>query len=146
MEVLERIGINASAQRIWTILTENNYVKQYMFGCSIDSSWEKNTDINYYMINEEERVDMVLGKIVQIIPPNLLHHTLFPANADYPNIPENHIYVLYTIEEKGNTSVLTIKQGGFDTAAEGEKRFESARQGWDIILGQIKTLAEEIPT
>lgn len=143
MELNDKIEINASAEKIWAVLTDNKYVKQYMFTCEIDSEWKVGSDLIYHRLHEGKRMDAVLGKIVELNAPNLLHHTLFPAGASYPNIPENHIFVIYSIIENENSSILIVKQGGYDTVAEGEKRFASSQGGWDMILPHVKRLSEE---
>lgn len=142
MEINQKIGINASPEKIWDVLTQNKYVKQYMFNCKIDSAWTVGADLIYYMEMDGKRMNMVSGKIEQLEKPVVLRHTLFPVGADFPDIPENHIYIIYSIHKHSKICELEVFQAGFDTAAMGEKRYEDSKGSFDLILPEIKRLAE----
>jgi len=136
--------INASPKKVWQALTDSNLVQQYMFGSMIESNWEIGSSITFYIEKDGERVDVVFGKIEKLEPLNTFRHTLYPASADYPNVPENHIYVEYTLKENNGKTELNIKQGGFKTVAEGEKRYNSVKSGWDAVLPELAKVAEVI--
>jgi hypothetical protein len=75
----------------------------------------------------------------------LLEHSLYPVGASYPPTDENHIHVSYTIEPIGkNECSLEIEQYGYETAAEGEKRYNDSRSGWEMVLPKLKEVAEGI--
>ena len=137
--------INASPKAVWQALTDSNIVKQYMFGAIIESNWEIGSSITFYIEKDGKRMDAVYGIIEKLEPTSIFRHTLYPPNAAYPNTPENHIYVEYTLKENKCKTELTIEQGGFKTVAEGEKRYASAKEGWKLVLPELVKLAEAIP-
>ena len=65
--------------------------------------------------------------------------------AAYPDIPENYLNVTYELEENGGQTTLIVTQDGFETAAEGEKRYTDTYnngEGWNPILVEVKKVAE----
>ena len=140
--ILKRF-INASPKVVWQALTDSALVKKYLFGSAIESNWEIGGSIIFYVENDGVRTDAVYGKIEQLETNSLFRHTLYPSNADYPNIPENHLYVEYTLKENNGNTELTIEQGGFLYAPDGEKRFESAISGWKQALPELAKVAEQ---
>lgn len=135
--------INASPKDVWRTLTDSHLVKQYMFESMIESNWEISGEIIFYIEKEQQRNDVVYGIIEKFDPHDTFRHTLYPPNADYPNIPENHIYVEYRLKENNGKTELTVEQGGFETAAEGEKRYTSAKGGWDLVMPKLAKVAED---
>jgi len=134
--------INATPKTVWQTLTDSDLVKQYMFGSMIESNWEIGSSITFYIEKDGERIDAVYGKIEKLEPHSSFRHTLYPPNAEYPNIPENHIYVEYTLKENNGKTELSIEQGGFETAADGEKRYTDVKNGWDVVLPSLTKVAE----
>lgn len=144
MEINLKIEVKNSIENVWKALTEDEYVSQYMFDSKIDSNWSVGSHLNYYIEEEGNKIELVLGSIETINAPHSLQHTLFPAGADYPNIPSNHIFVRYTLQQLTGVTSLQIEQGRFDSAENGEQRYLSAKNGWEMILPQLKAVAEKI--
>lgn len=142
MQINAKVKINASKAKVWEVLTQNKFVEQFMFDCKIESDWKEGSDLNYYQEKEGIKTYMVLGKIKKINEPNLLHHSLFPANATYVNLPENHIYVIYLLNTVEGGTELSVEQGGYSTVEDGKARYESSVGGWDYLFPKIKELAE----
>lgn len=138
------IEINASIEKCWKVITQSSYVKEYMFGASVESDWEEGASLTYFIDEQGQRMDMVYGEIETINSPSRLRHTLIPAQADYERIPENFIFCDYRLNGNEEKTVLSIHQGGFEGAAEGEARYQSAQKGWDAVLPKMKEIAERI--
>ena len=136
--------IKASATNIWKAITNPEYIKKYMFGSYTKCEWKIGNDIIYYINHEAKETPIVSGKIIDIVEPTTLKLSLYPVGASYPNIDKNHIFITYRIEEHNNSSTLKIYQDGFDTASDGVKRKADAEGGWQMILPQLKKLAEEL--
>ena len=144
MEIKLKETIHAPIDKVWQTLTDSDCVSQYMFNSKVDSFWKENERIIYYIENDGTRMDVVDGIIKKLEKPTSFSHSLYPVGADYPNIEENHIYVHYSLKEVEGGTELSIKQDGFDTAAKGTERFESAKNGWDAILAKLKEVAESL--
>lgn len=142
------IEINASAEKVWGVLTNPAQTKKYMFGCETVSDWKVGSSLLWQADYEGKTMVFVKGNITEIIPGKLLSYTTFdPNNMSMEDIPENYLTVTYALEEKLTETILTVTQGDFSKVADSEKRYEEAKnngEGWNPILVEIKKIAEEI--
>jgi uncharacterized protein YndB with AHSA1/START domain len=143
-EINLEVTIDNSIENVWRAITESEFIKQYMYNSSVESDWRADSAIFFYVEEQGARTDMVYGKIEKIDPPRRLKHTLYPPGAPYPNVPANHIHVDYQLREKEGKTELRITQDGYDTAADGEKRYQHSVEGWKTILPQLKEVAENV--
>ncbi len=145
--VKNTIDIQASTNTVWDVLVNPQHTKKYMFGCETISDWKVGSTLDWKMMYEGKELIPVTGKILEIEPTRKLKYTVIDPNASYPDIPENHLHVLYTLEEHNGVTTLTITQDGFEDAADGEKRYQDVYnngEGWNPILVQIKAIAETL--
>ena len=143
--VQSEIVINASKSKVWDALVNPEKTKIYMFGCETVSDWEIGSELLWRGSYEGKEMVFVKGKIVAIEPEKLLKYTVIDPFASYPDIPENYLNVTYQLSEEGLQTNLTVIQDGFETVAEGEKRYQDVYnngEGWNPILTQIKEVAE----
>ncbi len=143
--VKSEIIIAASAAKVWDALVNPAKTKIYMFGCETVSDWKIGSELLWRGEYEGREMVFVKGKILEMEPEKLLKYTVIDPFATYPDIPENYLNVTYLLESKGSQTKLTVIQDGFETAAEGEKRYKDVYnngKGWDPILMQIKEVAE----
>lgn len=146
LKVQNTITINAGASKVWDILTKPEETKKYMFGCETVSDWKEGSELLWRGNYEGKDMVFVKGHIKEVQPNKLLKYTVIDPNASYPDIPENYLNVTYELNQQNGQTVLTVIQDGFDTAAEGEKRYTETYnngEGWNPILVQIKKIAEE---
>ncbi|MEO8794957.1 MAG: SRPBCC domain-containing protein [Daejeonella sp.] len=145
LTVKNSIEINADARRVWDVLVDPEYTKQYMFGCEAESDWKNGSPLVWKMMHEGKEIIPVKGIIKEIQPYRFLTYSVFDPSASYPDIPENHLNVTYQLEVESGKTILTVLQDGFELAAEGEKRYQDVYnngEGWNPILVQIKEIAE----
>ena len=143
--VKNSIDLNASADKVWNALTNPEQTKKYMFGCEAISDWKEGSSLIWKGVFNGQEIIPVKGSILNIVPNKLLKYSVIDPNAAYPDIPENYLNVIYELSGKNNQTTLTVTQDGFETAAEGEKRFNETYNngvGWDPILKEIKKLVE----
>jgi uncharacterized protein YndB with AHSA1/START domain len=143
--VQNTISINAPAIAVWDALVNPAKTKVYMFGCETISDWKIGSPLLWQMIHEGKEFIPVKGMIKAIQPYILLKYTVIDPHAPYADIPENYLNVTYLLTEQGGQTILTVIQDGFETAAEGEKRYKDVynnSDGWNPILVQIKKLVE----
>jgi uncharacterized protein YndB with AHSA1/START domain len=142
--VRESIEINAPATRVWTVLTDPEYTKQYMFNCEAISDWQPGSSLIWR--GATNGVVYVTGHIEKIEPAKLLQYTTFDPNSpDLEDIPSNYTSVTEELSESDGRTRLNVTQGDFAGIAEGEKRFEDAHSGWAGVLQKIKEIAESLP-
>lgn len=143
--VTNKIAIHASPADVWDALVNPDKTKVYMFGCKTVSDWKVGSELLWRGHHDGKDVVFVKGKILLIDPCKELAYTVIDPFASYPDIPENYLNVTYKLEQQGEDTILTVRQDGFETAAEGEKRYQDVYnkgEGWQPILEQIKKLVE----
>lgn len=136
--------IKNKVENVWKALTESHYVKEYMFGSHVESNWEINSTILFYIFQDGKRVDIVKGFIQAFEPNKRLKHTLFPIGASYNDDLINHVDVEYKLIPQEDKCLLQITQSGFKNAEDGKKRLESTIKGWQSVLPHLKSIAETI--
>jgi uncharacterized protein YndB with AHSA1/START domain len=144
--VKNNITINAPASKVWDALVNPEQTKKYMFGCETVSDWKPGSSLEWKGNYEGNEMVFVKGKVIEIEPNKLLKYTVIDPNAAMEDIPENYLNVTYALSEDNGQTVLTVIQDGFETAADGEKRYKDVYnngEGWNPILVQIKKLVEE---
>ncbi len=144
--IRNEILINAPASVVWDVLVNPQQTKKYMFGCETVSSWNVGDELLWRGEYEGVQMVFVKGFIQEIVPAQLLVYTVIdPNNPAILDVPENYLTVNYLLSEENGTTTLTVTQKGFETVAEGEKRYADSYnngEGWNPILVQIKAIAE----
>ncbi|MEI8073186.1 MAG: SRPBCC domain-containing protein [Bacteroidota bacterium] len=145
LNIVNTIDISSPAATIWDALTNPEITKAYMFGCETESEWEIGSDLLWK--GQYQGMDMIFvkGKILQLIPNQLLVYTVFDPNSTMADIPENHLIVTYQLHQKDGYTNLTVTQGDYNKVAEGERRYKESwndGQGWNPILEEIKSICE----
>jgi uncharacterized protein YndB with AHSA1/START domain len=141
LEIRKTIEVDAPAATLWKILTDNEFIQQYMFGCYADTDWKAGSPLLWK--GAADGKVYVKGKIVAIDPPHRLVYNMIDPNSTIADIPENYLTMTYTLNERGrNGSLLEIVQGDFSKVANGESRYNDTLAGGDAILPAIKKLAE----
>ena len=133
------IEINSSKEKLWAVLTESEFTKQYMFNCAVESNWEIGSPItwkgNYQGYDAFQK-----GEILAIKPLELIKYSTFDPNFGLEDISKNYIHVSYLISENGDSIQLTIANETFDG---NDERMGHIKQGWEMVLPKIKEVAEQ---
>jgi uncharacterized protein YndB with AHSA1/START domain len=146
LEIKNEITINAPASKVWDVLTNPEQTKKYMFGCETVSDWKKGSTLEWKGSYEGKEMVFVKGNISEINPNKRLVYTVIDPNSGMEDKPENYLNVTYELNESSGKTELTVTQSGFETAADGQKRYRDSYnngEGWNPILVQIKKIAEE---
>jgi len=141
--VEDAIEIQASGQRVWTVLTDSQFIQQYMFGCVADTDWQAGSDLLWKGGADGQLY--VKGKIIAIDAPHHLEYTVLGADMKIADIPENYLTIIYDVTaQKPGVSRLHVSMGDFNAVGEGKRRHEEsvAGGGWAPMLAKIKELAE----
>lgn len=132
------IDVNCSIETLWKVLTEAEYTKQYMFNCAVESGWNVGDAITWKG-NFEGYEAFQKGEILEISPNEKLKYSTFDPNFGLTDVPENYIHVSYELTPEQDSTVLTITNETFDG---NEERMGHINQGWDMVIGKIKQVAE----
>lgn len=132
------LTLDATPEKVWSLLTEPGYVKQYMYNSDLVTSWQ----VGQPVIFKGDNQVFVKGVAVENKPYSLLSYTVFDPNANYTDEPWNYLTVTYKLEPVGNQTQLTITQGDYTKVQDGEKRYEDSANagGWSSILEKIREL------
>lgn len=138
------LDVNAPIEMVWKVLTSNEFIPQYMFGCIAETDWKPGSTLLWK--GAADGKIYVKGRIVSIDAPRRLEYTIIdPNNPAIADIPQNYLTMNYSLTEADGHTVLEIAQGDFSKVANGQQRFEESRGGHDYILQSIKKLAEGEP-
>jgi uncharacterized protein YndB with AHSA1/START domain len=140
--VQDSIEIAAAPSRVWEVLTESEYTRQYMFGCDAISDWRKGSEL-LWKGSADGKV-YVKGTIVDIEPGRLLRYTTYSPNAfdNYEDKPENYTTVTLEMTASAASTDLSVSQGDFARIAGGELRYAHTASTWPGTLAKIKEIAE----
>ena len=136
----QKISINTDIETVWAVLTTSKYTKVYMFNCSVTTDWVKGSSIiwegNYEGYDAYQK-----GEILDIKLHESIKYSTFDPNFGLADKPENYIHVSYFLEEKNGKVEMTIANETFDGS---EERIKHVTQGWEMVIGKIKEVAEGV--
>lgn len=139
--IRKSVEVNAPAEALWKVLTDNDFVPQYMFGCVAETDWKAGSPLLWK--GAADGILYVKGHVVAVDAPHRLEYTVIdPNNPAVPDIPENYLTMIYEIREQGGRTVFELIQGDYSKVAEGQKRYDDTLRGDDHLLVKIKELAE----
>jgi uncharacterized protein YndB with AHSA1/START domain len=122
--IRKSIEIDAPVSTLWKVLTENEFIRQYMFGCNAESDWQPGSPLQWK--GATDGMLYVKGHVVSIEPAQRLVYTVIDPNSSIPDIPANYLTMTYDLKKRGaRACMLEITQGDFSTVADGQKRYET---------------------
>ena len=145
MEVYREIRTSVSPEKVWKLITESEYIQQYMFGVQLNTKWEVGAKMTWDGPTEDgSTVTYVKGELLDISLGNYLEFTLFPSTSDIEDLAKNYLKHSYEISEEKGSTVLKITQSGFGKAANGNARFKESNESWDVIVPLMEKILNEI--
>jgi uncharacterized protein YndB with AHSA1/START domain len=136
------LDVNAPVETLWKMLTSNEFIPQYMFGCLAETDWKPGSPLLWKGAADGKLY--VKGSIVSFDAPHRLEYTIIdPNNPGIPDIPENYLTVTNTVTARGpNASTLEMVLGDYSKVAQGQKRYDETKAAGNHLLEVIKKLAE----
>ena len=101
------ILINATKQKVWDALTKPELVKKWQYGSDLLTDWKVGREIRF-RVEWENKVFEQWGKILEVIPNELIKYSLFFPRPDLEDKEENYFIMSYIISESGNVIKLEI--------------------------------------
>jgi len=127
--------IRTSPEKLWDALIKPEFTRQYWFGSTQDSTWEKGST---WELRAPDGRLTDSGKVVEIDRPRRLvlswQHALSPEMR-----AEGHSRATYELEPQGDVVKLTITH---EIDKKGSKLIQGVSGGWPIILASLKSLLE----
>ena len=136
------VQINAPAARVWDVLTQTEFTRQYMFGCEAVSDWKVGSPLLWKGMQNDRQIVFVKGTILRIEPEKALAYTTFDPNAGLEDVPDNYVTASYHLTPNRDGVLLEVSQGDFAKCAHCEKRYSETAAAWPIVLQKVKALAE----
>lgn len=132
------IQINANADQLWSVLTDPDKIKIYLFGTETLTDWEEGSPILFQgEYNGQHYKDK--GNVLEKSVNKRLQYNYWSGFSGLEDKPENYSLVTYDIEDQGSDTVkFTWTQQGF-SSEEGKCHTEA---GLESMLEQVKQLAE----
>jgi uncharacterized protein YndB with AHSA1/START domain len=141
LTIRKSIKVDAPVDTLWQVLTDSEYIRQYMFGCNAETDWKPGSPLLWR--GAADGVVYVKGSVVRFEPPYTLEYTIFDPNSKIADVPENYLTMKCELKERdGSGSTLVITQGDFSTVEDGEERYRHSLDGDDSVLQGIRRLAE----
>lgn len=132
------IQIKANPEQVWKVLTEPEYVAQFLYGTRVSTDWNVGSKIafsgNYNGQQYEDK-----GNVLEHSQNQLLKYNYWSGMSGLEDLEENYAIVTYTVKALDESnSEFTWHQAGF-SSEEGKCHTED---GLKQMLKTIKALAE----
>jgi uncharacterized protein YndB with AHSA1/START domain len=132
------VDINASAQDVWTALTDPEKIAKYMMGARVKTDWRPGSAITWKG-EWQGRAYEDKGQIVEFRPTKCLKVTHFSPLSGQPDEPSNYHTVTYEIAERDGRSHVSLSQD--NNASEQEAQHSASN--WQMMLDGLKGIVEE---
>jgi len=136
---LSNIKIQSTAEKVWSMLTDPEKIKAYLFGTQIQTDWKIGSPI-VFQGEYNGQIYKDKGNVIENKENELLKYDYWSRFSGLEDIPQNYSLITYKLEKVNDKTVnFTWHQQGFSS----EKGKCHTEQGLETMLEQIKRLAEE---
>lgn len=129
--------IDASADRVWTAMTDPDQIKEYMFGSQVETDWKQGSPIRwkgeYQGKSYEDK-----GEVLEVDPGRRLKVTHFSPLTGQDDVPENYHTVTYDLDEHDGHTHVALTQDN----AGSEEEAEHSSAMWQQMLGGLRKQVE----
>ena len=127
--------IVSTAEKVFEAIVKPEIARRY-WGHENISDWQPGSRWEHVRANEERTVELV-GKVVEISPPNRLVITW--ANASQAADPASHSRVTFEVEEYEEMVRLSVMH---DELEAGSGKAKGISKGWPVVLSILKSILE----
>lgn len=131
------IVIQARADRVWSVLTDPQAIKEFMFGTDVVTDWTVGGPIAWRGIWKGKAYEDK-GVILEFEPGRRLVNTHFSPLSGQDDEPANYHTLTWTLEPEGGATKLTLTQ---DNNASPDEAAHSKGM-WDSLVESVKNIAE----
>ncbi len=129
------IYIKSTPETVWQGLTDAAFTSQYFHSTSIESTWQKGSEVTYR--NQDGSI-AVAGEVITADHPRELSFT-WHVHYNEQAKKERPSRVTFLLEPVEDSTKLTLIHDDFD---EGTVVLPNVSEGWIAILSNLKTLIE----
>ena len=129
--------IDAPPATVYKALINPADVKQYFFGTTVTSNWQKGGPITWKG-EWQGRAYEDKGTILENVPNERLAYSHFSPLAGKPDIPENYHTVTIALVPDGHGTRVTLEQDNNET----EQAREHSAKNWEMMLEGLKKHVE----
>lgn len=132
------IAIEASVKQVWNALTDPELIKEYFFDTETTTDWKKGSPVYFRGVWDGVPYEDK-GIILDIEPLKFVTYSYWSSFSGTEDKPENYANITYELQDKGETTVMTVIQEGFKN----KEAQEHSEQNWSYVLDSLKKLVEE---
>jgi uncharacterized protein YndB with AHSA1/START domain len=125
--------IDAPPAAVYKALTDPADVKQYFFGTTLTTNWNKGSPISWKG-EWQGRTYEDKGTVLANEPNRRLEYTHFSPLAGKPDLPENYHTVTIELTPEGSGTRVTLEQDNNET----EEAREHSTKNWEMMLAGLK--------
>jgi uncharacterized protein YndB with AHSA1/START domain/DNA-binding transcriptional ArsR family regulator len=125
------VYIAATPEQVWRALTESEFTTRYYYGNTVESDWQPGSPMVY---RNPDGTESITCEVIEADAPRRLVHTFH-----FPGTDESPSRCTWTIEPRGEASLLTLVHDEFDGET---STYRSVAHGWVPVLSGLKTLLE----
>lgn len=129
--------IDATPLKVWTILTDNQYIEQWL-GVQMITDWQTGSAIAFTLVYKDKEVKDK-GTLLHFEPGIKLSYNYWSVFSETEDSPENYSEITFTITPDGNGILLQMTQSNIAS----QVMVAHAEKNWTETLDTIKKLAEE---
>jgi uncharacterized protein YndB with AHSA1/START domain len=127
--------IRTTPEKLWSALTDADFIKQYWFGCRAESEWTAGS--SWKLVYPDGRLADV-GEIIEATPPRRL--VIRWRNEWNPELKaEGASLCTFEIERSSTAVKLSITHS---LEREGSKFITAVSGGWPKVVSNLKSLLE----
>ncbi|HEX5098954.1 MAG TPA: SRPBCC domain-containing protein [Polyangiaceae bacterium] len=130
-------NVEAPVSAVWDALTDPKKIKRYMFGTTVNSSFEVGDPITWKGEFKGKSYEDK-GTILRLEPRHLLAYSHFSPLSGQRDAPENYHTVVIELAEQGGGTHVTLRQDNNGT----EETRQHSEQNWRAVLAGLKKEVE----
>ncbi len=131
------IDIAAPPAQVWKALTDPEVIARYFFGSKVDTDWQPGSPI-VWKGEYEGKAYEDRGEVLEVETNRRLKVTHFSPMTGLPDDPENYHTITYEIDDRGDTTHLSLSQDNNRDDAEAQH----ATENWATMLDGLKRTVE----
>ena len=130
--------IHAPLDKVWRALTEPALVKQYLFGTTLETTWQIGAPL-VFRGEWEGKAYEDRGTVLAFEPMRALAYDYWSSFSGLEDKPELRQVIRFELAEQAGGVKLSVEQTNVDTQA----RADHSGDNWRGVLTKLKELVEK---